>query len=354
MLHFSQQEKEELSSILQKAEDNLRALELFSSYLHICPRYIQAEDVETLVRECGVDDETACRLLAAAACGLDAEQRKADRIMEEIYFRHGIHRLNAQECRADPYYAAIQLPEMSRGKWRMGYKTIEPYELFTSNDLLVRADGREIPQTGFFTERFKAPMVEENGREWMTVTPSEINTMTADICAASGKVAVFGLGLGYYAFMVSEKADVSQVVVIERDPEVISLFREFVLPQFPHRDKVTVLERDAFTYAQSMGQEHFDCAYVDIWHDVLDGVQMYLKMKRLEKYSPGTKFLYWIEPSMLAWLRGMALMEIAEQTQGPMLKTLGEIISLSHLTDALSDDSLRNIAPLIPLEVAIP
>lgn len=79
---------------------------------------------------------------------------------------------------------------------------------------------------------------------------------------------------------------------------------------------------------------------------------MYLRMKRLEACAPGTKFLYWIEPSMLAWLRGMALMEIEEKTEGPMTRTLGEIGSAEELKKALSDDNLKAIAARIPLEVA--
>ena len=351
MIALPEYERQKLKKVLEIAENNLRALELFSSYLHICPRFVKAEDIKSLT-ECGVDVGTAERLLVAAACGLDGETRPQDQVMEEQYFRHAIHLLDAQECRQDPYYQTIQLPETSRGKWKMGYKTIEAYELFTSDDLKTLPDGREIPQTGFFTKTFRAPIVEENGREWMTVTPSEINTMTADIQAAYGKVAVFGLGLGYYAFMASEKPDVSEIVVIERDPEVISLFREFILPQFPHKEKVTVMEADAYVFAENMGNKQFDCAYVDIWHDVLDGVEMYLKMKRLEKHSPDTKFLYWIEPSMLAWLRGMALMEVAENTEGPMMKTIGCVSSVDELMNALSDESLKKLAPEIPLEVA--
>ena len=319
MITFSAADQEKLKTVLQTAENNLHALELFSSYLHFCPRFVKEEDVNGLT-ECGVDVETAQRLLVAAACGLDAEARPDDQVMEEQYFRYAIHLLDAQECRKDPYYQAIKLPEISRGKWKMGYKTIEAYELFTSDDLKVLPDGREIPQTGFFTENFTAPVVEENGREWMTVTPSEINTMTS--------------------------------VVVERDPEVISLFHEFILPQFPHKDKLTVVEADAYAFAEKMGDQHFDCAYVDIWHDVLDGVEMYLKMKRLEVCSPGTNFLYWIEPSMLAWLRGMALMEVAEKINGPMLESIGDVDSIDRLIHMLNDENLKKLAPIIPLEVA--
>lgn len=343
---------EERNELLARAEENLRALELFSGYLNLCPRYVKAQDVREMTAACGVDEETAVRLLVAAACGLDGDTREADRAMEERYFRPAIHRLDAALCRDDPYYQTIRLPEISRGEWRMGYKTLDAYEAFTADDLLLLPDGREVPQIGFFSEPFRAPMVEQNGREWMTVTPSEINTMTGDIRAAHGRVAVFGLGLGYYAFMAAQKPEVSRVVVIEREESVISLFRECILPQFPHAGKITVERADAFAYAQTMAREHFDVAYVDLWHDVLDGVPMYLRMKRLERGCPQTVFRYWIEPSMLAWLRGMALMELSEKSPGPMLQTIGVGDTASDMRRRLSNENLRRLADRIPSEVA--
>lgn len=339
-------------ALLACAEENLRALELFSAYLNLCPRYVKAQDVRELMRACSVDEETAVRLLVAAACGLDGDAHAADRVMEERYFRSAIHRMDAAACRKDPYYQAIRMPEITRGEWRMGYKTLEAYEAFTADDLLLLPDGREIPQIGFFSEPFRAPMVEQGGREWMTVTPSEIHTMTGDIRAARGRVAVFGLGLGYYAFMAARKANVARVVVIEREESVISLFSQYLLPQFPNAEKISVERADAFDYIENTQFECFDCAYVDLWHDVLDGVPMYLRMKRLEHYWPRTEFRYWIEPSMLAWLRGMALMELSEGKMGPMLQTVGAKGGAADMRELLSNQNLRRLALRIPLEVA--
>lgn len=342
----------DLSALLATAEQNLRALELFSRYLNLCPRYVSSKDVRALTEGCGVSDETAYRLLVEAACGLNPDENKNDRVLSNGYFRLAIHRMDAAASRADPYYQTVRMPARTLGTWRMGYKTLEAYEAFTADDLLLLPDGREVPQIGYFTEAFRAPVVEQNGREWMTVTPSEIRTMTADIRAAHGRVAVFGLGLGYYAFMISMKPEVEAVTVIERDPEVIALFREHLLEQFPGRAKIEVAEADAYLFAAEMGARRFDVAYVDIWHDVLDGTEMYLRMKRLESASPQTRFLYWIEPSILAWLRSMALLEVSQNERGPMLQTIGPLSGVAALREALSDESLRRIAHKIPLEVA--
>ena len=55
---------------------------------------------------------------------------------------------------------------------------------------------------------------------------------------------------------------------------------------------------------------------------------------------------------MLAWLRAMALMEVEEETEGPMMRTLGSIHGVDVLMEALSDARLKQLAPLIPLETA--
>ena len=350
-LALPQDEAPRLKALLDLSEENLRALEWFSGYLNLCPRFVSGEDVETLTRECGVTGEEAYRLLMASACGLDIAGDPWARKMAERYFRPGVRCLDAAACRADPYYASVRLPKARQGDWTLGYKRIEAYEAFTAGDLLLLPDGREVPQAGYFTEPFLAPVVEQGGREWMTVTPSELSTMTGDIRTVSGKVAVFGLGLGYYAFMTARRPEVTRVTVIERDSGVIALFREHILPAFENAEKVTVVQEDAYEYAAHMGGEGYDYAYVDIWHDVLDGVEMYLKMKRLEALSPGTHFLYWIETSMLCWLRGMALMEIAEKKDGPMLEAIGPVKGFEDLKRALSQEGLRRLAPRIPLEV---
>lgn len=349
-IEWPPQEADRLERLLDTAENNLRVLEWFSGYLNLCPRFVSGEDVAALRDGCGVSGEEAYRLLMASACGLDpAEDARARKLMED-YFRPGVRCLDASACRRDPYYAAVRLPQAQKGSWTLGYKRIEAFEAFASDDPLLMSDGREIPQAGYFTEPFLTPVVTENGREWMTVTPSEINTMSADIRTVSGKVAVFGLGLGYFAFRAAEKPDVTQVTVIERDPNVIALFNEYILPFFSQPQKLKLVRADAYEYAAHMAGERYDYAYVDIWHDVLDGVEMYLKMKRLEAAAPDTRFLYWIETSMLCWLRGMALMEIAEKQDGPMMQLIGPVKDVAALKAALSQEEIRRLAPRIPLE----
>jgi hypothetical protein len=178
----------------------------------------------------------------------------------------------------------------------------------------LNSDFSEIPPLGFFTEKFSFPAILEDGNEWMTLTPVDMDTSQDAIREARGKVITFGLGLGYFAFHASEKEEVSEVTVIEKSPDVIRLFREVLLPHFPHKEKIHIIEGDAFRYAEEeMPRVGYDFAFVDTWRDVSDGLPMYLRMKKAEEKNPTTTFSYWIEDFILSHLRSFVFEEIYER-----------------------------------------
>ena len=70
-----------------------------------------------------------------------------------------------------------------------------------------------------------------------------------------------------------------------------------------NKEKIKIINDDAYSYAENkMGKENFSFIYTDLWHDVSDGIPLYKKMKEMEKYSPQSNFMYWIEKSMLCYL----------------------------------------------------
>lgn len=76
------------------------------------------------------------------------------------------------------------------------------------------------------------------------------------------------------------------------------------MPQFNHPEKNKIIKGDAFEYAEKeMPKENFDFVFTDLWHDVTYGLEMYLKMKNFEKLCPYTKFMYWIEKTILCYLQ---------------------------------------------------
>ena len=162
--------------------------------------------------------------------------------------------------------------------------------------------------------KFLLSAILENGNEWMTLTPVDLDTCEEAIETAKGKVVTFGLGLGYYAYMVSEKKDVDSVTVVELSNDVINLFKAHILPQMPNGHKINIVNADAFEYAEKiMPEENFDFAFVDTWRDASDGAPMYEKMRRLEECSKDTRFMYWIENFLISRLRALKYAELIEQ-----------------------------------------
>ena len=282
------------------SEMNLHVLEVVSMALRGWARQIDAADVRTLMRECGVSEKEAVIQLFAAQCGTE------DREIIERYLRPSIEVLDEQAFLKNPYLRTVRFPEKARGRWKLEQLSYQPYELFVRDELLVTPDGREIPRLGCFRKSVEYPAVLEGGREWMTVTPNEIATMEEAVGRARGQVVAMGLGLGYFAFRASEKSEVKKVTVIERDTDVIALFREEILPQFPCGEKIEIIQDDAFDFAQKcLPERGADYVFVDLWHDTADGTPMYLSMKKLEKRTRA-EFGYWIEPSIQALIRGLA------------------------------------------------
>lgn len=294
-------------------EDNLLVMELFSALLHekACP--FSKEEVEQFAKDVGMDAQEAFCALVCAVCGLDGDLNPHHRRIAEKYISPAIRCLNTAPYLQDAFYQNIRLPEKVLGEWQLTHQSYAPYELFCYDDPEEMPDGREIPKIGYFTEAFSFPAVLQKGRLWMAVTPNEVETMKEDICAAHGKILVLGLGLGYYAYHTAQMENVSSVTVVELDRDVIQLFEEEILPQFPNKEKIRLVHADAFSYVEKeAAKEQFDFVYADIWHDVLDGTPMYLRFRALEKCMPGSEWRYWVEKSMLMWLRGLIREEIAE------------------------------------------
>ena len=90
--------------------------------------------------------------------------------------------------------------------------------------------------------------------------------------------------------------------MVDVSGEVIALFREWILPRFPHREKLRFVCRDAFDFAETEMAGAFDFVYTDIWHDAGDGKDLYLKMKAYESKCPGAQFEYWLEDTIRCYL----------------------------------------------------
>ena len=207
-----------------------------------------------------------------------------------------IKELDKSKYESNDYYKNIKLNDINDENWSFKIKSYKPYELFVYNDL-DNINGKLYPKIGYFTSEYFYPCVLENNREWMLITPNEIETMNDSIKDAFGNVLTYGLGLGYYQYMISNKDNVKSITIIEKDKKIIDLFTKYILPQFKYKNKIKIINEDALKYKYN---NEYDYVFVDIWHDPSDGVKLYKQMKKLEK--PNIKYSYWIEKTIINYL----------------------------------------------------
>jgi hypothetical protein len=228
-------------------------------------------------------------------------------------FKKNMKLLNPDKYINNPYYQNIHVKPMTLGKWKFQYDQFSPYQGFLYQDFTFGPNYSEITHFGFFNQPFSYLTISQNNEIWMSITPHEIETMEDSLNECFGNIVVLGLGLGYYPYMASLKDNVTHITIIEKDENVIKLFEDLILPQFPHPEKITIIAQDGFAYMEK-NAALYDYAFIDLWHNVDDGITMYLKMKQIEnKINSKTIYSYWIENSFIAYLRRNLLTLIDEQ-----------------------------------------
>ena len=271
-------------------ERNNLIMSKLSIYLNDYSDYINESMINNIKNEFGFTTLESYKIILISILGITDKE-----IIHE--FDNIVYELDKSVYEDNLYYKNINLKCISSNKWKFEYKSYKPYEAFVFNDLRCIND-KLYPSIGYFKGEYKYPCVLENDREWMLITPNEIETMKKSISEATGNVLTYGLGLGYYAYMVSMKDNVESVTIVEKDKEIIDLFNEYILPQFKNKSKIKIINDDAFNYFKK--DIYYDYVFVDIWHDPSDGIDLYLKFKSLEKDN--IKYSYWIEDTLKCYI----------------------------------------------------
>lgn len=310
---MTERDKIKYDRLKDKFARNFKLTRLYAAYLQEYPKFITADMIDALTEDGSISREEAISALLCQLFGLDFDVSEDRRLIMD-YISPSIRILDKDKYVRNPYYKNINLEDIAEGSWEIRWENYAPYQAIICDDMIIDDDFTEIAPLGFFPDGFKFPAILENGNEWMTLTPVDLDTCEEAVEAAKGRVLTFGLGLGYYAYMASEKKDVESVTVVELSSEVISLFKKHILPKMPNRHKIKIVNCDAFEYAEkTMPKERFDLAFVDTWRDASDGAPMYKRMKALEHLSPNTRFLYWVEGFLRSRCRAELISEIIDR-----------------------------------------
>lgn len=270
-------------------------LELFSDFLNRHDCLISKEDVKRIT-DLGFSKEYAYALLISTMYNIDVSANKE---WFNEYLLPSIKCLDENRYLQNPYYKNISLDNVTNKKWKIKMDSYKPMQAFVFNDFFLQ-DNKVLFNIGFFEKEFKFPAIYENDRLWMSITPNEIETMQEAINKAFGHILVLGLGIGYFPYMISLKENVKSITIIEKSKDAIELFESNIYPQFSNK-VVNIIEMDAFEYLDNI-DEKMNFVFADLWHDVSDGKELYLKIKEYEKKYRKIEFSYWIEKTIKFYL----------------------------------------------------
>ncbi|MBR3694557.1 MAG: hypothetical protein IKL88_08525 [Erysipelotrichales bacterium] len=214
--------------------------------------------------------------------------------------------ISTEEYLKTAYQSHIQLDQIKSDTFEFRKQTMPPYTLF--NVSVIQEDPNRELNDSLMLRALDAPyeaaVLLQDGEYWMSDTPQEANTIDPFAKKAHGKVAVFGLGIGYFVYNALLNPNVEKVCVVEYSQEVIDMFTKYLLPQFPRGGDVEIIHGDAFDYFNEEFLSKYDYCFTDIWKSNGDGFEMIQRM--LEGYLPEhEKVDFWIESTCCNFISSM-------------------------------------------------
>ena len=161
---------------------------------------------------------------------------------------------------------ALRYPRERDGNWRLRDTWYPPgyYNLYGLRDVAMWHTAKRLRITELQEKR--------GGRwhDWMVDDPPHWLVMQWYASQARGRVLTAGLGLGLVHHALAANEAVTDIVVVERQPEVIRL----VGPHVPAR--VEIYEADFFEYALAPEASDFQTIILDLW--VASGVKQKMQL----------------------------------------------------------------------------
>lgn len=188
----------------------------------------------------------------------------------------------------------IMLPQKKVGKYKIKIDVVPAGKEMTvvskRNWLMM---GYKSLKVTFDSPRLLFKLIKDGQGLLMSDSPQEMFLQYEAYKNAKGRVLVGGLGLGLYANMVARKSDVTGVVVVEIDRDVIKLCK-------PENEKIVVVHDDIWEFIRTT-KEKFDYAYVDIHYSTgcMEYMKTILPMREIfRKRFPDMRVNFWGEEEM--------------------------------------------------------
>lgn len=193
-----------------------------------------------------------------------------------------------------------------------------------------------------FDEDIKLPMICEDNIGWMTPVLFEETTMRPCVEKAKGNILVVGLGIGFFPYNCLLKEDVKKITIIEYNQDIIDLFKENILPQFPRKDDVEIIQGDAYDYLNNEYIKKFDYTFVDIWRNDSDGVVILSNLFKNIDFSENLNIDFWVEDAILQNVKTSLIIYLIQMKRGNLKDLLtGEIVDSQDIENYITFDKIH-------------
>lgn len=280
--------------------------------------------------------------------------KEYDEILMEFYESKGLKNyemeISADSITEMPFNKKIDLTFMEQSKTfetnTIPANTYHPVDYMRFDEM-----GEPYLQLKRFDRSITLPMICDENVGWMSPELFEKTTMQEAVDHALGNVLVVGLGIGFYPFNILMKEDVKKVTIVERNQDIISLFKKNILPQFPRKEDVEIIQGDALDLLSNDFLKTYDYTFVDIWRNEDDGVQILSSVLKCLDLSKELNVDFWIEDAILEQVKD-ALKSYLLRLYGGTLekdvasmrkksKEMATFISLEKINQYFSDKNLK-------------
>ena len=297
--------KDRIDDVIKTNQINTWAADLLSEACN----YTDFFDVNRIKQyeKAGKTAQDAMLDMMFEAFNLDKDDKETYNILKEFCYDR-IKCLDPKVYENDEYAKSVNATGNYNG-YTVRKISYEPYQTFPYDEINVNDKYQEFSNIGFFKEKFSYLALCQGNNVWMSLNPNEIETMKSFIEKAKGEVLVLGLGMGYVPFMMSDKLEVKHITIIEKDRNTINLFNKVLFPSFKNKNKITIIPDDAISYF--VNKKKYDYIFADLWHAPEDGLELFIKLKRINKNID-----CWLETSLIALLRRCMITLIEESLEG--------------------------------------
>ena len=163
----------------------------------------------------------------------------------------------------DRYLSPLHIPEGTSGSWRVRHVKEPAGKKFELASKRCQLFGNQPAGSMHWSKETIWHSLQEDGHTWMSDVPCERAQHLRCLKGMRGRILLGGLGLGLAASLLAKRRTVQQIVVVEKQREVIDLVAPYL---HDPAKKISVVEQDLLDYLRELaGPPKFDHAFYDIW-----------------------------------------------------------------------------------------